>query len=81
MTNEEKVAKLTKIKAVIDAAKSKKDRLEGTKENLFLQLKQYGCDSKEKGQTELDRLDGELKRLETEFDEGLSNLEKSYEWN
>ena len=51
------------------------------KENLFLQLKQYGCDSKEKGQTELDRLDGELKRLETEFDEGLSNLEKSYEWN
>jgi len=80
MNNEEKVAKLTKIKAVIDAAKSKKDRLEGTKENLFSQLKQYGCDSKMGGQTELDRLDKELKRLETEFDEGLSKLEKSYEW-
>ena len=73
--------KLLKMKAEIDEAKARKNRIEGEMDGLRTQLKdKYGYDSIEAAEADLDDLEKSIETKEKELAQQMQKLEESYDW-
>jgi len=71
--------KLLKIKEQIDAAKNKKIEINTKRTSTIEQMKaKFGVDNIEDADKELKKRGEELDKIETEFNEGLTQLEASF---
>lgn len=72
---------LLKMKAEIEENKSKKARLEGELDGIKAQLKQeYGFDSIEEAEQELNKLQASLPELEIQLGKEIDALKSAYPW-
>lgn len=73
--------KLLKMKAEIDDAKAKKNRLEGEMDGIKAQLKEkYGFDTVESAESEVTRLEKEIEEQEEVLTDQMEKLENAYKW-
>jgi len=70
-----------KIKAIIDENKTKKIKTETKLEASYKYAKEeFGCETIEDIEKELDSMDKNIENLEDQINEGTKALEEAYDW-
>jgi len=72
--------RLAQMKAKIDKAKERRQRLEGQRDQLLVDLEKLGCKSIKHANTQIGKLDKEITTLNSNVTDGLKTLEESYAW-
>lgn len=74
--------KLLKIKGQIDNAKTEKAKISGQISGVEQQMQsKFNIKGVKAAEKKLAAMGSELDSKEAKFDEGMSELEKSYDWN
>lgn len=70
---------LIRLKDKIEQTKSKMAELKGKEEYLLQELKsKFGCESIEKAEATIKRLEKEIRALNQQIEKGLSTIQKDY---
>ena len=71
---------LVGLKQKIDTAKTETERLKGRQEELMNQLQDsWGCKTIDEAEQKVEKLSKEISALEKEIEDGLLELEQSFE--